>query len=238
MIRMKNSLFALLFFVFVSAAVCAQPPNPAAQTQQPKPSPQPSPAVQKPSSAGQLSPVEAKKKYDALLEKAKKREGTIDFKELRFAYFETSDYSPTAGMPNYKSLWSVLGQGNHDETVEAVESVLAKNYVDVNAHMVAYIAYRQAGNEGKAQYHRSWADGLLNSIKSNRDGTSIDTAFEVISVSEEYALFRSMGVQPIKQSLLREKDHSFDAVVVREPSGREITYFFNVDKPFSAYLRR
>lgn len=248
---LKKTLSAILLSLFAAVAVCAQDisvpvrpaqPGPKASQTPPQatPTPQPQePKDQKAQPAGKNSPSEAKKKYEALLEKAKKGEGAIDFKGLRFAYFETPDYNPLAGMINYRGLWGSLAPGKYPEAVKAAESVLEKNYVDVNAHMVAFIAYRETGEAEKARYHRTWAEGLLNSIKSAGDGLSTDTAFEVISVSEEYAFFRSMGVQPVSQSLVRDKGHAFDAVVVVEPkTNRQVTYYFNVDKPFSAYGRK
>ena len=105
---------------------------------------------------------------------------------------------------------------------KAAEAVLAKNYVDINAHMVAHIAHREKGDADKSKYHRAWADGLLDSVKSTGDGMSIDKAFEVISISEEYALFQALGVRRLQQSLMRDKGHAYDAVVYTVGNSTEI----------------
>jgi hypothetical protein len=253
---MRNSratVAALLLLLCFAAKAAAQTPAPA-QTPVPSPTPAP-PQVQTPTPtpAGPPAPTpkptptaaeaqksaEAQKKYDALLAEAKKGEGAADYKALRFAFFETPAYNPLAGMIVQRNLWGVLNQGNYAEAAKQAESVLEKNYVDVNAHMVAYVAHRELKDEEKSKLHRRWADGLLESIKSGGDGKSPDTAWHVISISEEYAVLRSLNLRPAGQSLVNANGHAYDAMKTVDPqSNAEVTYFFNVDKPFSAYGRK
>lgn len=202
--------------------------------------PQPTPAEVKSSPAEpKVSPAEAKKKYEAMLERAKKGEGEVDYRALRFAYYETPDFNPLSGMMVYRSLWSALGQSNWAEAAKTAEAVLSKNYVDINAHMVAHVAYRQQGDEGRAKLHRRWADGLIASVKAGGDGKTPGTAWHVISTSEEYAVLRSMDMRPVGQALINADGHSYDEMTVVEPQTQaQVKVYFNVDKPFSAYGRK
>lgn len=231
---MKNRTpAAVLLLLCVAASAAAQTPTPT-PANPPAVKPSPTPVETK-----AAAPSEAQKKYDAMLEQAKKGEGTVDYRALRFAYFETAAFSPFAGMMISRSLWTVVNQENWAEAVKQAEAVLENNYVDVNAHMVAFIAHRQQGNEEKAKLHRRWADGLLDSIRAGGDGKSPETAWHVISVSEEYALLRAMNLRPVSQSLLNEKGHAYDALkTVDSRTNTEATFYFNVDKPFSAYGRK
>ena len=131
-----------------------------------------------------------KPKYDLLLEKVKQKDPSVNFTELRHAFYESPNYNPYAPMMTYRPLNAALAQKNYDEVLKIAESVLAKNFVEVNAHMAAQIAYQETGNAEKAQFHKFMADGLLNSIKSTVDGKSPEKAFEVISINEEYGLIR------------------------------------------------
>lgn len=232
----NRTLAAALLLLCLSASASAQTATPSqtpTPASPPAAKPSPTPAAPTPAQA------DAQKKYDALLEQAKKGEGAVDYKALRFAFFETPSFNPMVGMMVYRSLWNVAGQGNWAEAVKQAESVLEKNYVDVNAHMVAYIAHREQKNEEKAKYHRRWAEGLLDSIKSGGDGKSLETAWHVISISEEYALFRALNMRPVGQSLANEKGHAFDVMKTVDPqTNAEVTFYFNVDKPFSAYGRK
>jgi hypothetical protein len=212
----------------------------AAQTT-PTPSPTQPLAAQAPAAKPSPTPAtsEAKKKYEAMLERARKGEGAVDYGALRLAFFETPDYNPLSGMLDYRSLWGALAQSNWPEAARQAEAVLAKNYVDINAHMVAYIAYRQQGDEEKAKLHRRWADGLIDSVKAGADGKTPDTAWQVISTSEEYAVLRSMGLRPVGQALINKNGHAYDEMQTVDPrTNTQAKFYFNVDKPFSAYGRK
>jgi hypothetical protein len=253
----KRMMTASLLLLCAFAQAAAQSPNvtpppvePPTATQTPQPAqtptptrmphdnqkpPPPKPTPSEPTPAS----LEAKKTYEAMLEKAKKGEGEVDYRTLRFAFFETPEFNPFAGMMAYRPLWGALQQSNWPEAVKQAEAVLSKNYVDVNAHMVAYVAHRQQGDGEKAKYHHRWAEGLLASIKAGGDGKTTETAWHVISTSEEYALFRSMDLNPVGQALKHENGHSYDEITVVDPRTQEQTkYYFNIDKPFSAYGRK
>ena len=248
-----RTLAAALLLLTAAPVVAAQSQQPAQQQQPPPPVPKSSPApasspTPAPSPTPPAPPVvnadtkgntEAKRKYEAMLEAAKKSEGAVDYKALRFAYFETPDYDPLVGMMNYRGLWGLVMQQNWAEAAKQAEAVLARNYVDINAHMVAHVAYRQQGDEERAALHRRWADGLLASVKSGGDGKSTDTAWHVISVSEEYAVIRSMNLRPAGQSLHQKDGHSYDVMKVIDPqTNTQSSIYFNVDKVFSAYGRK
>ena len=220
----RSLVFVFLVLVLATSA--------AAQTQPaPSPTPIPSPTAS-PSPVPKSSPAE-KRKYETLLERVKKGDRTVDFTELRLAFFESSYYNPYAPMLTYRPLWGALAQNNYAEAIKIAESVFEKNFIEVNANMVAHIAYRETGDTERAAFHRFMADGMLASIKSTKDGKTPETAFEVISVSEEYGLMRSMELRPIRQSLIQDKGHFLDALVVLDRTNQESTVFFNVDKPFT-----
>ena len=73
-------IYRLLIFLLVSAswAAAQQPAVPSAPT---------------PSA----SPAPAKANYEALLERVKKKDQSVDFQELRLAYTDTANYSPYGG---------------------------------------------------------------------------------------------------------------------------------------------
>ncbi len=174
-----------------------------------------------------------KSKYDVLLEKVKQKDPSVNFTELRHAFYESANYNPYAPMMTYRPLNAALAQKNYEEVLKIAESVFAKNFVEVNAHMAAQIAYQETGNAERAEFHKFMADGLLNSIKSSVDGKTKETAFEVISINEEYGLIRSLKLRPIKQALVQDKGHSYDAITVVDPqTNQESIFYFNIDKPF------
>lgn len=188
--------------------------------------------------AAQDKPAE-KTKYDALVEKVKQKDPSVNFTELRHAFYESPNYNPYAPMMTYRPLNAALAQKNYEEVLKIAESVLAKNFVEVNAHMAAQIAYQETGNAERAEFHKFMAEGLLKSIKGSVDGKSPEKAFEVISINEEYGLIRSMGLRPIGQALVEDKGRRYDAITVVDPkTNEESKIYFNIDKPFNWQSRK
>jgi hypothetical protein len=173
--------------------------------------------------------------YAALLERVKKSEATVDFKELRLAYTETPDYSPYGGdRDTRQKMFAALEAKEFDQAVESAEKILAKNFVEINAHFVAYVANRESGHAEKATFHKFMFDGLVKSITGSGDGKTFETAFVVISTDEEYTLFNVLGLRPTGQALVSQNGHSFDRMTANNLKTNEtVVYFFNIDKPFN-----
>jgi len=177
----------------------------------------------------------AKRSFALLLERAKKSDATLDFKELRLAYTETSDYSPYGGdRESRKKMFAALNAKEFDAAVESAEKILAKNFVEINAHFVAYVAHRESGRAEKATFHKFMFDGLVKSITSSGDGKTAETAYVVITTDEEYTLFNILGLRSVGQALITQNGHSYDRMTVTNPKTNEtVTCFFNIDKPFN-----
>lgn len=185
-----------------------------------------------PKTSAQDSPTP---KYAALLDRVKKSDATVDFKELRMAYTETPDYSPYGGDRDMRQkMFAALNAKEFDQAVESAEKILAKNFVEINAHFVAYVARRELGQAEKSTFHKFMFDGLVKSITGSGDGKTAETAFVVIATDEEYTLFNVLGLRPTGQALVSQNGHSFDRMTAADLKTTEtVVYFFNIDKPFN-----
>jgi hypothetical protein len=181
------------------------------------------------------SPATAKPTYAALLERATQSDATVDFKELRMAFTETPDYSPYGGdREARRNMFAALNAKEYEQALEPAGKILAKNYVDLNAHFVSYVANRELGRTERATFHKFMFDGLMKSITGHGDGKTPETAFVVISTDEEYVLFNFLGLRPAGQSLVNQDGHSYDRMAANDPKTNEsLVYFFNIDKPFN-----
>jgi hypothetical protein len=177
----------------------------------------------------------SKTSYAALLERAKKNDPTVDFKELRLAYTETPEYSPYGGDRDARQkMFASLRAKEYEPALEPAEKILAKNFVELNAHFVAYVANRELGRAEKATFHKFMFDGLMKSITGPGDGKTAETAFVVISTDEEYVVLNFLGLRPAGQSLINQNGHSYDRMAANDPKTNEtVVYFFNIDKPFN-----
>ena len=187
---------------------------------------------EQPKKSSQDSP---KPSYAALLERARKSDATVDFKEMRMAFTETPDYSPYGGdRETRKQMFAALNAKQFDQAVESAGKILAKNFVETNAHFVSYVAHRELGHAEKSTFHKFMFDGLVKSITSSGDGKTTETAFVVISTDEEYTLFNVLGLRAVDQALVSQNGHSFDRMTASNPKTNEtVVYFFNIDKPFN-----
>src|SRR5262245_42310641 len=182
----RRSLLILLLLLFCyGLPIHVQGQQPQAGTPTP-------PGTSQPDSA-------APARYDALIERLKAGDKTIDFTELRLAFTETPA-SRGVLAPFHPMLWKPLNSKDFEGTLKVAERVLLQCYIEPNAHMVSAIAHEQLGNREQAQYHRFIANGLLRSILSKGDGKTAETAYEVIDIIEEYAVFHSMNLAPRSQA--------------------------------------
>ena len=178
--------------------------------------------------------------YESLLERVKKQDTTVDFKELRFAYTDTKLYDPYSGSLDVRDeMFKALNAREYEKALAGSEKLLASNYLDINAHFVAYAAHRNLNHAEKADYHKFVFQNLLKSISSSGDGKSLETAFHVISVDEEYALLNFLGLRAAGQQKVEEKGHNYDKLTVKDPKTEKVSfYYFNVDKPFNWLVNR
>lgn len=176
-----------------------------------------------------------KQQYEALLEKVKAGDTAVSFKDLRMAYTESQGYSPYDGDSEAgNSMFSALKEMDYNKALGYADTILRKKYVDIFAHLVSSLAYGELKNAERSKYHRGIADGLIQSILKSGDGKSIETAYVVIATDEEYALFSVLGMKKGSQSLVHDKDHSYDRMeAVDRKTNQTTTFYFNIDIPFN-----
>jgi hypothetical protein len=182
------------------------------------------------------SKQENKLSYETLLERVKKGDPTVDFTALRLAYADNPPQNSEGTDPDTsKAMFSAFREKEYGKAIEYAEKILKGNYVDINAHMVASIAYKEKGEAEKEKFHRNIADGLIKSILSSGDGKGMETALTVISTEEEYVILRVYGLMPSSQSLLGDKGHHYDRLDATNPKTNEkVTLYFNIDRPYGA----
>jgi hypothetical protein len=129
-----------------------------------------------------------------------------------------------------------LNKKDYPAALKNAEIVLDSAYVNMDAHFVAMVANRELGAKDKSEFHSTVFHGLIKSILDSGDGKSIEKAWVVINVQEEYVLLRVLGFHPSGQSLAHKDGHSYDVMKVKDAKDEtEQTFYFNVDIPFKHY---
>lgn len=154
--------------------------------------------------------------------------------EMRLEYSESDKYHPySSELSNIQSkAEQLLEEGKFDKALKEVDKGLAIDGLNIRLLVVQAAAFREIGEIDKADQARAKWMALIDSILTTGNGMSFDSAFKVISVDEEYAVFKILDIRPIKQELVKHNGEMYDLIYVKNKDGEdEITIYFNVDIP-------
>jgi len=179
------------------------------------------------------------KDYQDLLAKLKGGDTNIDYKALRMAFAETAEYSYSGpDKAEREKFFKSFNDKKYKDALKQAEKFMETNYVDANAHYVAYNSAKELKDDKKAEFYKAVLLGLLNSIKGGNDGLSEKTPFYVITIDEEYTLLKFLGLQRGSQSLNHLDGHTFDVLTVTDPKNNQtIKLFFNIDVVWAAEMK-
>lgn len=169
--------------------------------------------------------------YAGLRDRVKSGDLSIDFARLRISYVDSPERHDAKDTDKQKKeMIAALNAHDFKKAIENAEIVLENDYSDMDAHFVEFIAYREQGDAKPSAFHRSVFDGLIQSILNSGDGKSVEHAYVVASVHEEYVVLRVLKLQPGEQTLVSKNGHSYDALKAKDPAtGKTVDLFFNVD---------
>lgn len=188
--------------------------------------------------AGLAQKEQTQSEYASLLARVKKGDPSVDFKQLRFSYMESPErHSAKDTSKEETGMFQALNAKDYKKAIEDADAVLAGAFVNMNAHFVEYVAYRELQNPVLSDFHKSVFSGLLKSLTDSGDGKTEETAYVVISVDEEYVLLNVLGLHADKQDVEHDGGHSYDLLEAVDPQTHEpVKLYFNVDIPFKHYM--
>ena len=179
-----------------------------------------------------ISEAKDASEYGKLVAALKSGDTKIDYGRLRLSYVESPERKQaTDTSAEEKAMSQELQAKDFAGALKHAEAVLDSEYVNLDAHFVAFIAERDLGNTDKAEFHRTVFRGLVDSIRNSGDGKSPEKAWVIISVHEEYVVLRAMGLRPSGQSLMGKNGHMYDVMKAKGEDGKEETFYFNTDIP-------
>ena len=181
----------------------------------------------------------AEPSYDDYVTQLKAGKLDIDYTALRLAYAASPKYAPYgSSMVLAKTMTKAYGAGDCGAAMMHAQEIFEANFVSIDAHMVASLCHKKAGNEEGAQRAYMIVRGLVRSVLKSGDGKSPETAFVVISIDEEYKALEALSLMPGTQSLVSHGGSSFDRLDARKrDSGEPVTLYFNVDRPHAQLMQ-
>jgi hypothetical protein len=171
--------------------------------------------------------------YASMVQKVKQGDTGVDFTALRMAY-DAQSTSSGADSKLRATMFAALHRDDWPAVITSAGAVLENDYLDIDAHMFAGLAYEKTNQPEKAAFHRAVGNGLLRSILASGDGRTPATAFVVISVDEEYSVLRHYGLHSDEQSLVESGGHSYDVLTADDgKTAEKATVVFLVDRPMA-----
>jgi tetratricopeptide (TPR) repeat protein len=161
--------------------------------------------------------------YTRLIEKFRNEPlgmGLDEFFMLYYGYSCQTGYTPDSDPFSEKA-----------KQTSDIEQILVKDPTFFPLYLNLADFYIDLGNEEKYFENRYRYFGFTESIKATGDGLSPATAYVVTNSRHEYNIMVSLGYAIKSQSRERIKDHNFDILKGADTANKEVTVYFNVDKP-------
>lgn len=172
--------------------------------------------------------------YENLLAATQADPVGADFHALRMAFAQSEAYQPyVQHSEGVFALRAALQAQNMQAALEACESLLAFNPLDIEAHMAADYVYTALEKTEQSAYHRAFAKGLIGAIMATGTGRDFESAIIVLATSEEYGVLRMMGLASDRQRLVEHHGHWFDVLSARPSQGDPVEVYFNIDLPYT-----
>jgi uncharacterized protein DUF4919 len=208
------NLTILLVITCACGAIGAQVPDSKQQPREPK----------------KLSFDEDTSVYHQLVQRAKSNDQTVDFVKLRDAFGEwLCGDKVNTDAPNRDAMIQAFESKNYAKAVELIEVVLNYEFVNRGLHLAAEDAYRQLGNQTKADFHKTIAHKLLHAVLASGNGKTAETAYRVLDVSEEYFVMRELGYGAHGQALLSQGNKHYDLLMGTDgDSGKDVKVYFDI----------
>ena len=155
-----------------------------------------------------------------------------NFDELRAAYARRADFARRCESGHSgKDFVDLMDQRDFAGASTLARKWLGECPVDAQVHLWAVAAFAEQGDRQNADIDKRWFTGLTESALASGDGRTPETAIETISVGEEYAVLRRMGLKKKEQKLIQGKKR-LDAILATDESGATVTIYFNPEWHF------
>jgi hypothetical protein len=141
-----------------------------------------------------------------------------DIAQARSDYGDRQDFSTLCEHERpLRDALEALNDENWLGGLQLAEPWLQRCPVDIDERYIAATALTKLGRFDEAHEQVRWFQGLVDSVLSSGDGQGPETAYDVISLGEEYAILRVLGLKSEDQQTL---EGGIDALKVRSVRGR------------------
>lgn len=173
--------------------------------------------------------------YKQLLQQAEQDIEALDFDALRRAYVERKDYNPYGAPPSVPELREAVEQEDWPAVAAIGTALLKGDVLQPHLHSLTGYAFGMTGDLQRAAWHRIFAAGLLNAILRSGNGRTVESAFQVVHIREEYDTLNFLRLEPVGQALSEHDGRFYDVITVNGQNGEPVgELYFEV----TSFMRR
>lgn len=184
----------------------------------------------------QTAATEADARYAAAIEESYLMQAGHDFfVRVRDLYTKLPSYNPNEIFQlKFSEFATRLEAG--DKTLAAdLKAYSAKHLALPEIHSRTATFYKKLGDEKSFTYEMWLLKGLLGALMKSGDGHGPKTAYQVITVSEEYLIARNK-IEVSGQSVRHADGHSYDILTGKSKNtGEPVSLWFNIDEIWASY---
>ncbi len=136
--------------------------------------------------------------------------------------------------PGMDAVTEAYKKKDYKRFVELAETVFDYEFTNRSLHLAAEDAYRKLSNKGKADFHHGVAEKLLQALFGAGDGRSVETAYCVLSIDEEYLIMRELGYTVLSQAFITASESNYDMLSGRhKKTGKRAKVYFDISGYYS-----
>jgi hypothetical protein len=185
-----------------------------------------------------VASAQSKEDYAALLKRVQQGDMTVDFPAFRIAGVLASGGHGSMHESADRMAFRKLAEArDYQGALESANQALARNYASIVNHFDAMIACQGLQKTDEAATHEELLNALLDSIQKSGDGQSPETAWFVVTTTEEYIFVsRVLGFKAKSQTFFPKDGHFYDRLEVVDTKTNEgHSVWFNTDVDMGAY---
>lgn len=111
----------------------------------------------------------------------------VSLLEIKAAYIRSDLYNPS-DISVIEQFEELIAYRDYDEALRFINRNINDQFANIDFHINCHLLYSLVADETYASYHQDIIFEILESIYATGDGISEESAFQVISIAEEYRL--------------------------------------------------
>lgn len=174
--------------------------------------------------------------YPTLIDRFVRADTTLTLEEYEYIYYGnvfSENYKPYETSENEEKFLEFYNQKKYNDAIPFGEKVLKENPINLKISFKMCVCQNSLGDKTKAKFYANRYFPLLNCIYNSGDGTSIETAYVVLKVPDEYEILADLELSSTKQALIGDTDLltiNTKNQKVKEGEKKIESLYFNVSK--------